>query len=362
MSQKCVDTPQEPADPLRCLLEQRKKATATASGGSRSVEEVGQSGGSRCGGPRSAETLDRSVALFDVEACLGQSQSSRHLCGSRIVGDAASTSLQRIERALAPGSNVDFPTVTDICDRIAAVPSERAKAVALLLSYFGDERAHPRRTLKALTILNEMAYDETVVQQLRAAPDAICTFRNLQTVYSSGLGQAADEQIRMFATELARRCAKAADTHPATASHAVGNFLAAGPMSVQSDRATGTEGPQLLGKTAGILEEVTWAMHSNLAEAALTAQKNIHIARAAAEPLISAAVGDLQEQATSAAPLLSAAVGALQGQAVTAATPYITAAVGSFQRNQGQHELCPRMQGTDCHLAHDLSARADAWD
>lgn len=121
-----------------------------------------------------------------------------------IVGDRAETATQRIERALAPASNVDFPMITDICERVAAQPSEAAAAVSVLVSAFGSQRSPPRRKLKALTIMHELAYDELAAAELKTLPKARGTLRELQQTRNTGLGEATDEHIRMFATELER--------------------------------------------------------------------------------------------------------------------------------------------------------------
>ncbi|CAE6950820.1 MTMR2 [Symbiodinium sp. CCMP2456] len=108
--------------------------------------------------------------------------------------------------ALAAGSNVDFPTVTEICDRVAKEPREVPEAVRLLAGAFAEKGGLPRRKLKALTIMNELLYDkraEAELRQVHGVRDALWT---LQTTSNSGLGPEADEQIRMFATEVEKKC------------------------------------------------------------------------------------------------------------------------------------------------------------
>merc|ERR1719378_363996 len=96
--------------------------------------------------------------------------------------------------------------ITDICERVAAEPREATEAVQLLLGAFGDRGAHPRRRLKALTIMNELVYDERACAELRAAPGAREALQELQQTRDTGLGDATDEHMRMFATELERVC------------------------------------------------------------------------------------------------------------------------------------------------------------
>ncbi|CAE7242697.1 MTMR2 [Symbiodinium sp. CCMP2592] len=102
--------------------------------------------------------------------------------------------------------------VTEICDRVAKEPREAALAIAvpeavrLLAGAFAEKGGLPRRKLKALTIMNELLYDkraEAELRQVHGVRDALWT---LQTTSNSGLGPEADEQIRMFATEVEKKC------------------------------------------------------------------------------------------------------------------------------------------------------------
>jgi len=140
--------------------------------------------------------------LFDIEGSLGRGNSARH----QATGGSSSLAgpHDRIECALAPGSNVDFPTITEVCELLSARPDDVPGAVEILLQSLGA-RSLPRRRLKALTILNELVYDAHVARHVWQYPGALQLFQPLQACRGTGLGREADEQIRMFATELERR-------------------------------------------------------------------------------------------------------------------------------------------------------------
>ncbi|CAL1134120.1 unnamed protein product, partial [Cladocopium goreaui] len=115
--------------------------------------------------------------------------------------------------ALAAGSNVDFPKaglspwdhqVTEICERVAKEPQEAgttggtmeaAEAVRLLAGAFA-ENGPPRRLL----------YNPRAVEEMRRVVGVRDTLWKLQATSNSGLGDASDEQIRMFATEVEKKC------------------------------------------------------------------------------------------------------------------------------------------------------------
>jgi len=283
---------------LSLLLSQRRKESTTSAPASPSAAARA---GTRQGSPPSPGSgqPDRGKSnvesLFDVETSLGREVSSRHGHAGAILGDSADTAMRRIERALAPGSNVDFPTVADISERVLAVPEEAAQAVRILVSAFSDERAPPRRRLKALTIMNELAYDARAAEELRAHPDLLPSLRRLQAARNTGLGEAADAQIRMFATELQRRCL---DDRVAPSAGGC------------DERDSGS---------AGQLPDALQDVKANFFAAGQAAQ-------AATAPLFSAALGGLTD-----------AMGKIQEQALSAA-PYLAAATEGFTGGTGPSE------------------------
>lgn len=108
--------------------------------------------------------------------------------------------------ALLPGSNVNFPQITEICERIAAEPPETADAVGQLVSALWDVHADFRKKLKALTISNEMMYDENAVFTFQCVEGLHEALAGLRAVRDTGLGEPMDANIRMLATEVDRAC------------------------------------------------------------------------------------------------------------------------------------------------------------
>jgi len=111
-----------------------------------------------------------------------------------------------VRAALLPSSNVNFPQITEICERVAAEPPEAAEAVGLLVYALRDNYAPYRKKLKALTISNEMMYDELARSTFRTVDGLQEVLGVLRSVRNSGLGSAMDDNIRMLATEIEKNC------------------------------------------------------------------------------------------------------------------------------------------------------------
>jgi hypothetical protein len=116
------------------------------------------------------------------------------------------------QSALQPGSTVDFPQITEICERLVAEPGEAEATVHVLVSVLRD--ASPlQQKLKALTIANELMYSPEAVAAFRAAygcREALAVLRTTRTSpqpTQADSGQAdttVEENIRMFAAEVER--------------------------------------------------------------------------------------------------------------------------------------------------------------
>eukprot|EP00929_Paragymnodinium_shiwhaense_P010530 TRINITY_DN115268_c0_g1_i1.p1 TRINITY_DN115268_c0_g1~~TRINITY_DN115268_c0_g1_i1.p1 ORF type:complete len:175 (+),score=34.73 TRINITY_DN115268_c0_g1_i1:67-591(+) len=111
-----------------------------------------------------------------------------------------------VRNALLPGSSVNFPQITEICDRVAAEPNEAPEAVGLLVSTLRDVYAPTRKKLKSLTISNEMMYCDFARSTFRSAEGLREALAKLRTLRDSELGAATDENIRMLATEVEKSC------------------------------------------------------------------------------------------------------------------------------------------------------------
>eukprot|EP00930_Biecheleria_cincta_P058335 TRINITY_DN44176_c0_g1_i1.p1 TRINITY_DN44176_c0_g1~~TRINITY_DN44176_c0_g1_i1.p1 ORF type:complete len:490 (-),score=83.25 TRINITY_DN44176_c0_g1_i1:55-1524(-) len=111
-----------------------------------------------------------------------------------------------VRSALLPGSNVNFPQITEICERIAAEPPEGQQAVQLLVAAMRDGNAPFRKKLKALTISNELMYDDRAVACFRSFTGFQQALVALRAVQNTGLSAYVDENIRMLASEVDKVC------------------------------------------------------------------------------------------------------------------------------------------------------------
>mmetsp|Transcript_97707 Transcript_97707/g.173153 ORF Transcript_97707/g.173153 Transcript_97707/m.173153 type:complete len:453 (+) Transcript_97707:86-1444(+) len=107
-----------------------------------------------------------------------------------------------VRNALLPGSSVNFPQITEICERIVEEPSEARDAVNLLTAALSDTYASFQKKLKALTICNEMMYDDSLVIMFSSAERLRDALLALRSARDTGLGAPIDENIRMLATEV----------------------------------------------------------------------------------------------------------------------------------------------------------------
>ncbi|CAJ1370397.1 unnamed protein product [Effrenium voratum] len=110
------------------------------------------------------------------------------------------------ENALRPECSVDFPQITEICERLEMQPLETKATVAVLAKALKDRR-HPLRVkLKALTIANEMLYNPRAVKEFSEVENLQGALEVLRQARGGELGPAMDENVRMLATEIAVRC------------------------------------------------------------------------------------------------------------------------------------------------------------
>lgn len=280
-----------PVDPLSRFLVQRKKTDVnidvpppSPTRSQNSASQIGSS--SNPISPSSLSSSHLSPAHFDVEGSLGNDVSARRLASTPAGSEHLSpTSSARLECALAPGSNVDFPTITEVCEQLNANPQDVAHCVEILVKALG-ERSLPRRRLKSLTILNELVYDKNVAEHFQKMPYVLAMLRRLQTARGTGLGPAADEQIRMFSTELERKVfpdaadLPAAEAAPAPPQQRIQQFAQRfSPKARSQER---------------VVEADLWREMGKSVESGLSS------AQAAAAPLLAAAVDTFQSAASSA--------------------------------------------------------------
>lgn len=117
--------------------------------------------------------------------------------------------LQLVVRALNPREIVDFPALTDICEAAAGRPSDVDEAAGILVATLGQQSLKPgdirnvtQDYLKVLTILNEMVHNKQVTAVLRCTPGLQSALERLRRFRKGDMGDSADENIRMLATEV----------------------------------------------------------------------------------------------------------------------------------------------------------------
>lgn len=120
--------------------------------------------------------------------------------------------IQQVASALDPDVCLDFPTITDICEAAAANPDGADVALTVLVATLGEQQIKPGDTrnitqdyLKVLTIFNEMLYDNALAEVLRSTAGLQSALERLRGWRVGDLGDSADENIRMLATEVERR-------------------------------------------------------------------------------------------------------------------------------------------------------------
>merc|ERR1719436_2003335 len=82
------------------------------------------------------------------------------------------TAASLVHAALRPDSVVDFPGITEICERLEAHPQEMSGVAGLLVAALRDARTPVRTKLQALTIANELMYSPAAVDAFRATGGA----------------------------------------------------------------------------------------------------------------------------------------------------------------------------------------------
>jgi hypothetical protein len=106
-----------------------------------------------------------------------------------------------VHKALQPDSQVGFPQITEICDRLEANPEEIPDAVSLLVGVLRGPESYQLK-LKTLTIICEMLYNIEVVPWFTLTYGFFSAIKELRSVCNTALGETAESSIRMLATEI----------------------------------------------------------------------------------------------------------------------------------------------------------------
>lgn len=116
-----------------------------------------------------------------------------------------------LSQALDPSCRIDFPIVTEICERATSTKSDLSAVVHLLGSVLKDTSATMQRKLKALTVTHELLYDSSARQLLIAEPglteslSAVHSILTSSAGHSNGAPQIAAESACLLAAEIQRR-------------------------------------------------------------------------------------------------------------------------------------------------------------
>lgn len=110
-----------------------------------------------------------------------------------------------VHKALQPDSQVGFPQITEICDRLEANPEEISDAVTLLVGVLRGPESYQLK-LKTLTIICEMLYNIEVVPYFTLNYGFFSAIKELRSACNTALGETAESSIRMLATEIDKVC------------------------------------------------------------------------------------------------------------------------------------------------------------
>jgi len=139
--------------------------------------------------------------------------SSKSRCSSRWHNTGASFCPESNEpahiilaRALANDGRVDFPTVTEICERTFGDAVQTAAVVKMIAGALdaGEDEDDLRRQLKAITVAHEMMHDALARQVMFEEPGLVNALRHIRSSRSAQTGPAA-ECVRLLATEVVQR-------------------------------------------------------------------------------------------------------------------------------------------------------------
>eukprot|EP00913_Durusdinium_trenchii_P029748 g27879.t1 len=147
------------------------------------------------------------VTLFGARA---DAAAIRNCVTSRADEELEAEGADGDDEALSPPSRVDFPRITEICQRVADRPDEAEQSAAMLWAALSSTEGNsevPRRQLKALTIAHELLYDDRVLAAFTEQDTE--PLKGLESSSPGTLGRAAEEAMRMLAAEVRRRVEEA---------------------------------------------------------------------------------------------------------------------------------------------------------
>jgi len=130
-----------------------------------------------------------------------------------------------LAKALRPGELINFPVVTEICERVEGDVEELSAVGKLLQAALQDGKADASQKLKALTVMHEMLYDQSACSAFAGMPNLMQAVRAVHhwrasadnPSHSSG---PAEDSMRLLAAEIVRRLSdEAAPLTPSSAAN-----------------------------------------------------------------------------------------------------------------------------------------------
>jgi len=168
-----------------------------------------------------------------------------------------------------------------------------------------------REKLKVLTMVNEMLYNADAVCLFQSSPGLCCMLETLQLTQETGLGAAADESIRMLATEIRKACSPAPSS-PSSSSSSTAS-LSSGSSSLRSRLRSAPSAA----KMRSVLEKKTSSM---LQSAEKVAVQSLDAALTSAEKTVDSTSSTFQKAFTDLKEVHSYVWGEIYGQTSSKST------------------------------------------
>jgi len=111
-----------------------------------------------------------------------------------------------VVEALANGGRVDFPTITEICERAHGDVLQMVDLVHFLASSLQESNdLDSVKQLKLVTILHELLYDASALQTMIETPGLIMSLQKLRRCSLNSSDEPARELVLLFASEILKR-------------------------------------------------------------------------------------------------------------------------------------------------------------
>ncbi|CAE7649078.1 unnamed protein product [Symbiodinium sp. CCMP2592] len=158
----------------------------------------------------------REQALLEFQSAVTKLTSQRRVLVARVkaavearAATEAVSAASLLADALRPDTRLDFPLVTELCERATSDPAELAEVVDAL-SCILDESVQLQQRLKALTVTNELMYDDAARQAFAQKPGfSSALMHPISSIPSDTCPSIAYDlaaaNVQLLTTEIARR-------------------------------------------------------------------------------------------------------------------------------------------------------------